>query len=371
MRVLLLGATGVVGRKTAAELLRQPAVETLWLCGRRETELTALAGAFANPERVRPRGFDLAEASLHANLFSDADVVVSCAGPAYETEEPAVRAAIEGGAPYVSLCDDSLGLERARAFHGAAFDAGVTVVPGCGLSPGLTTLLIAHAANQLDALEAIDIALARSSVEAHGEAATHHLLHELSHEAVVVKDHRLIRERAGSAPKLVYFPEPVGWVETFRVGHPEVLTMPDRYPEIASVQFRAGLAERITMDTARAFGATPFARNDTARALFITATKPLRPLIDRLPPRGAPWSAARVDLHGVRDNQPNTVSLAVVDRLLNFTSAALTQAALRLGTGETRAKGVCSADAAFEPGSFLQDLTRRGIAVAELEPTPV
>ena len=371
MHVLLLGATGVSGRKTAAELLRQPAVETLWLCGREQKRLDELAGAFGDSQRVQPRAFDLSEASLHSNLFRDADVVVSCAGPGYVTEGPAARAAVEGTSAYVSLCDDASGFEQAKALHERATDAGVTVVSGCGLSPGVTNLLIAHAARQLDDIEAVDISLARSSVESHGEATTRHLLYELGEEAPVVKDGRRTSEPSGSAPRLVFFPEPIGWVETFRMGHPEILTIPPRYDGVTTVQFRVGLAERITMDTARAFGATPFARSETARSFFVAATKPLRPLIDRLPPRGPAWSGARVDLHGTKDDSPRTISLAAVDRLLNFTSAALTLAALRLGDGEVGGPGVLSVEDAFEPEAFLRDLTKRGIAVAELEPKPV
>ena len=371
MRVLLLGATGAAGRKTAAELLRQGSIDTLWLSGRRQDVLDALVASSGDDGRVRSRAFDLAEAHAHTDLFADADVVVSCAGPAYITEEPAVRAAIEGRAAYVSLCDDHAGLERARTLDDHAVDAGVAVVPGCGLSPGLTNLLISHGTRQLQEVEAIDIALARSSVESHGEATTQHLLYELGHDAVVVKDHRQTTETSGSAPRLVYFPEPIGWVETFRIGHPEVLTLPERYPGIASVQFRLGLAERITMDVARAFGATPLARNDALRSLFVAVTKPVRPLIDRLPPRGPAWSGARVDLHGIQDGTPKTVSLAVVDRLLNVTSATLTLAALRLGEGMATKAGVGPIEEVLEPGPFLRDLTRRGIAVAELEPSPV
>ena len=371
MRVLLLGATGVTGRKTAAELLRQPAVDTLLLCGRNEQSLERLAEAFGDSPRIQLRAFDLAEASLHTNLFAEADVVVSCAGPGYVTEEPAARAGVEGGTGYVSLCDDAEGLEQTRALNARAVETQVAVVSGCGLSPGLTNLLIAQGSRRLDDLESIDISLARSSVESHGEATTRHLLYELGQTAPVVRDGRQVNEISGSSPKLVYFPEPIGWVETFRMGHPEVLTIPERYVGIRGIQFRVGLAERITMDTARAFGATPLARSESARSLFIGATRPLRPLIDRLPPRGPAWSGARVDLHGTKDGKPRTVSLAAVDRLANVTSAVLTLAALRLGDGEVRGPGVLAIEEAFEPGPFLRDLTKRGIAVAELEPNPV
>ena len=371
MRVLLLGATGQTGRKTAAELLRQPEVETLWLSGRSEGELSALEAAFGDKNRVRARAFDLAEAPLHINLFSDADLVVSCAGPSYETEELAARAAISAGTPYVSLCDEYEPLARLHALDQAARSAGIPLVAGCGLGPGITNLLTAYGSERLDALEAIEVALARSSAESTGDATTLHFLYELTQDAAVIKDHQLGFERPGSSPRLVYFPEPVGWVETYRIGHAEVLTFPEQYPDLASVQFRAGLAEKVAMDTARAFSATPPAKTDRGRRIFTAASRPLRPLIDRLPPRGPAWSGARVDLHGLKGGNRETVSLAVVDRLVNLTSATLTLAARRVGNGEVARTGVCSIEEAFDPRGFLKDLARRGISVAALEPRPV
>jgi lysine 6-dehydrogenase len=320
---------------------------------------------------VEGQSFDLRGDASHLAAYRDVDVVVSCAGPHYETELPAARAAVEAGVSYVSLCDEHAALRQVQSLDEQARRAGITIVSGCGLSPGITNLLIAHGAAEMDTVEAIDIALARSSAESTGDATARHLLYELSHEAPVIRDRQNGVERSGSSPKLVYFPDPVGWVETYRCGHPEVVTLPDRYPGLDSLQFRLGLAEKITMDTARAFTATPLAQSERARRLFVTLTKPARPFIDRLPPRGPSWTAARVDIKGTRDGNQTTTSLAVVDKLLNFASVPLTLAALRLGAGEVSGPGVLSPEDAFDVPGFLRALTKRGIGVAVLEPAPV
>lgn len=370
MRILLVGATGAAGRRTAAELLRQPEVEHLVLAGRNETAVTRLAHALGRgSNRVGSRTADLTAAGPHD--FGGVDVVVSCAGPHYETEEPSVRAAIAAGVSYVSLCDEHAALQEVQLLDREAKGAGVTIVNGFGLSPGITNMLVAHAARELDDIEAIDIALARSSAETNGPASARHFLYELGYEAPMVQDHQPQVAKAGTSPKLVYFPEPVGWVETFRSGHPEVVTLPVRYPALQSLQFRIGLIERITMDTVRAFSATPLVRNERARRTFISATRPLRPLIDRLPPSGPPWTAARVDVKGSKDSNPVQISLGTLDRLLNFASVPLTLAALRLGSGDVAGPGVRMPEEAFDAGRFLSDLVKRGIGIARLEPNPV
>ena len=295
------------------------------------------------------------------------DVVVSCAGPVHNTEVPAARAAVAAGSSYVSLCDEYEPAEEVLALSDEALAAGVTVVSGCGLSPGITNLLVAHAAPAPEAVYSIQVSLAASSAETDGDATARHLLYALSRPAPVVRDGRLQTERGGSAPRLVFFPEPIGWVETFNCGHPETLTMRDVYPNLSNLNFRLGLSERVTMDTARAFAFTPLARSDSGRKLLLSMSRPLRPLIDRLPPRGAAWSGVRVDVRSKTD----TFSLGVADRMTNLTSVPLTLAALRLGRGDVKGNGVLPVEKAFEVGDFLKDMVRRGIGVGRLEPAPV
>ena len=371
VRVFLLGATGSVGRRTAAELLRQPEVEELVVAGRNRPVAEGLATALGGgSDRVRAQGVTL-EADDLALQLTGCDVVVSCAGPFYETEVAAARAAIDAGVSYVSLCDEALPYEEVQSLEESIVSSGITIVSGCGLSPGITNMLIAHAASELDEVESVDIALGRSSSESTGPAAARHFLFELASDAFVIEDRQRRSKKAGTGPKLVYFPEPVGWVETFRVGHPEVLSLPGVYPSLESLEFRIGLAERITMDTARAFAATPLVDSERARRAFVSTTRPLRPFIDRLPPTGPPWTAARVDVRGSAQGSHATISLGVADRLVNFASIPLTLAALRLGSGDHRGPGLKTPEEAFGVGSFLHDLSRRGIGIARLEPTPV
>ncbi len=371
MRALLLGAGGAIGSRVAAELARAPELERLQVAGRDEGGLQQLARAL-DPEgdRVQARRLDLADLDRAGDVFQKADVVASCAGPSYRTELAAAEAAVGAGTAYVSLCDEHRAFERVAALSSAAEAKGCTVVPGCGLSPGITNLLVSRAREELDEVEEIDISLARSAAESKGEASALHFLYELSQEAPLVSDHETAIERAGTAPKLVYFPDPVGWAETFRCGHPEAVTIP-RLLDLRSMQFRMGLTERATMDTARAFVATGLAGRDRFRRAFLSLSGPVRPLLQWLPPRGPSWSAARVDVRGTAGGRSTTVTLGVVDRLLNLAAMPLVLATIALGTGRSSRPGVHPPESVFEHGPLLAGLYERGIRVARLEPANV
>ncbi len=366
VKVLLLGATGVIGSRAAAELARSPQVGELVLTGRNESKLRRLAEGFdRRSNRLRTAVLDLTHVR-DSNPFQGFDVVASCAGPSYRTEFAAAKTAVLAGTPYVSLCDEHLPYERARALTEDAAAKGCTIVAGCGLSPGLTNILVARACDDLDEVEEIDIALARSSAEPSGAASALHLLYELSTDAPAISDFQLDAERSGSAPKLVYFPEPVGWIETFRSGHPETVTLAESH-QLRSMTFRIGLTEKAAMDAARAFAATGLGRRDRYRRLFVDVSGPVRPLLQRIPPRGPTWTGARVDVRGSKAGRSATVTLGIVDRLLNLAVLPLTHAALALGSGSIRKPGVHPPEEVFDHNTMLAELYERGLRVATLE----
>jgi len=70
------------------------------------------------------------------------DVAVSALP--YDYNHQLARLAIEQGVHFCDLGGNTGVVEREMSLHGAAVEAGVTVVPDCGLAPGLTNVLAAH-----------------------------------------------------------------------------------------------------------------------------------------------------------------------------------------------------------------------------------
>ena len=370
MNVLVLGASGVMGRRAAAELARSEAVTSLSVAAREPTTAKRLIGVLGGPEsRVTPRSFDLTDRTRLVEAMRDADVTVGCAGPFYALELDCVRAAIDAGTHYVSLCDDDAVTARVLALNDAARDADVTVISGCGASPGLTNLLVALAAEELDGVDEIGVSIAVSSADRSGPASALHFVATMAGDASEISDHAVERVRAATAPKLVYFPEPVGWVETFRCGHPEVTTFPRVYAGLSTLQCRMGLTERVAMDVLRAAVASGLLANEANRRAWTRLSDPARPLLESIPPRGAAWTGLRVDVRGTSDGRARTVTFGAADRLTNLATLPLCLAAIEVGNGV--AHGVRSPEEALDLKSFLGKLVARGIRIARLEPERV
>jgi Saccharopine dehydrogenase NADP binding domain len=358
MRVLLLGGTGIVGRRVAAELVRIKEVSDLIIGGRNYEKLhrsTSLLG-----DKARAALLDLEDDIVLGAACVQADVVVNCCGPAHLTELPAAGAAIEAGTAYVSLGNDYAAAGAAAELDERAHALGSTAVVGCGLSPGITTLLAALARDEFDDVTEVEISLAHSYRDLPTPAHTAHLRHLLGAPGASISDHKLSVDLPGGSPHLVYFPEPVGWVETVSCGHPEIHNL--KPLGLQSMTVRLGLTERGAMDALRALARTPLTSTSLAQRTLNAALA--------LPPRGPSWSAARVDVVGHRDGRTATVSLGVVDHLINLAASSMTLATLELG-GRRHPTGVRSPAEAFDSRDFLARLGGRGTRVARLEPVPV
>jgi lysine 6-dehydrogenase len=369
MRALLLGGTGIVGRRVAGELARSDEVEGLTISGRDAGEAGRLATLLdGGRSTVEASAFDVTDVRALQSNARRHDVIVSCVGPTHHLEPDTVRTAVEVGVPYVSLCNDHAAALAALAFDAEARAAEVTVVTGCGVSPGLTNLLTAMGVAELEELEEVDIALALSLADSYGNATMIDVLYSFEGEAPYVSDSRPASGRAGEWPKLVYFPEPVGWVETFICAHPEAVTLHNRHPEMRSFLYRAGYTERAAMDAVRGSVALRIAKSAATRMLWQRFLHTFRPVVAVLPPRGARWTAARVDVRGRMEGRAVTISFGIVDRLVNLAALPLARAALELGTRRTVVPGVHSPDDVFDPGPFLGALVRRGLRIARLAP---
>lgn len=361
MKILLLGASGYVGRRCASEFLRHPEVQQLTLAGRDADVLGRMADRMRGRAEVSTAAFDLVGDEL-ADHARGHDRIVSCAGPGYQLESRCVRGAVEAGVSYISLNDDLSAAQEVHEQHEAARANGVTILSGCGASPGLTDLLVKLASDELDEVEEVEVSFAASSADGGGTATDLHFLAMLDRAARDGAD-----PGGGSrAPHPVYFPDPVGWIETFPCGHPEEMTVAASHPGLVAFRYQIGLAEKAVMDVVRAGIAARLTRGEFRRKLWLRSARPLRPVLEKLSPKAAPWTGLRVDVRGRSGGRSKTVSYAVVDHLENLASIALVQAAVDLPSQAPF--GVVGADQVFEPRAFLRKVAARGLTFARLQP---
>lgn len=142
MKILLLGATGFVGRRTAAELAGRSEVRELLLVDYNVRD----AKKFARKLSPRAR-FAMADAGKEpelARLLDGVSAVASAVGPCAEYEKTVLLACARRKVPVASIGDGPIDEPARKEIQDAFRVAGVPAVSGCGLCPGWTELLAAH-----------------------------------------------------------------------------------------------------------------------------------------------------------------------------------------------------------------------------------
>ena len=204
----------------------------------------------------------------------------------------------------VVSCSDSmedvlamLDLQERATAHGAV------VVPGAACMPGLSGLLVAHAARAFDDVEEAHLAIHGTGGPAC--ARSHH--DALAGTSVGWHDGEWLQRPAGSGRELCWFPDPVGARDCYRFGTAEPV-----------------LLQRIV----------PGLRRITAR---VSATRRDR-LTARLPMMSPPHAEGgvgglRVELRGTRQGARHDEVVGIADRLATVAGAVAAETALVVNAG--------------------------------------
>lgn len=152
----------------------------------------------------------------------------------------AAAALVEREVHVVSVGDDVADVRAMLELDDVATSAGVSLVVGAGMAPGLSELLARHIALSLHTVDEIHIA-------AHGTAGPgcarqHH--RRLAGRAVGWYDGEWIRRPAGSGRELCFFPEPVGAYDCYRAEMASPILLHDGFPDAARISARVSANRR-------------------------------------------------------------------------------------------------------------------------------
>jgi len=331
MSTVLLVGVGALGARAGRQLGATRGIDRILVADRRADRAEALRKFLgAKAETV--------EWSARRPLPPGVDAV-ACALPAGD-DVPLVIAALESGVPIATSGDNQESIATLLRLNDEALASGVAVLAGCGLAPGLSDVLAAHAATLLDTVDEIHIS--RAGVAGPDSEASMRRLHsERPHEVI---GGALSEVRRRSTHELIWFPEPVGDKECELIGA-GVALLHKSFPS----------ADRITV---RAVEPEPrstgwFRRNDP----------------------GDNWGATRVEVWGRIGNARVPVIYGSVGRtatiggaVLGVATALLVGALPEIGGAQPGVSGLAGC---VVPEAFLAELDRRGISAAKFEGVPV
>lgn len=381
---MVLGA-GRMGRAAAWDLARQPGVSAVRLVDRDADALKAaehelgqlLASTLPDSNaKIEASRYDLDDGSGLTRLLSGFDVMLSCSDYRYNVD--LTRAAIEARCHMCDLGGNLFVVEKQLALDDDAKRAGVTVVPDCGLAPGMACLFAAHGVELMDSAESVTIRV--GGLPAHPKPplnyrmlfAVRGLTNEYLEPAEALRDGKIVRIPSLTEPEPVEFPYPFGTLEAFNTSGgsstlPRTLKHKLRNLDYKTIRYPGHMAAFAGM-----------------HAIGLLSEKPVDGVVPRqftekllersLTDDDTDVALVRVTIDGMKGGKAQRLVFEVIDRhdpktghsaMARTTSYPAAVVAYMLGAGAIQKRGVLPGELAVPLGPFVSAVRARGIEVTE------
>jgi saccharopine dehydrogenase-like NADP-dependent oxidoreductase len=247
MKVLILGC-GNIGSVAAEDLAKSISSIQVVVADKNETRAKEVAERIGRGN-VSWIQLDATNPSKLANALKDFDLVMGFLPG--KLGYRLTRACIDAGK---DLVDVSYMSENPLALTDNAIKANVTIAPDCGLAPGISNILVGHAAAELDKVQAVHImvgGLPEKPVPPLDYVITwspENLIDEYMRKARIVKEGKIIEVEALSGLEEIEFPE-FGKLEAFYTDGLRTLpqTITDAYDMWEKTLRYPGHAEKIKL----------------------------------------------------------------------------------------------------------------------------
>jgi lysine 6-dehydrogenase len=377
--MLVLGA-GLQGSACAYDLLQNPAVSQVRLADLRFDHLPSFLAPLSGP-RLLPTPIDVRDREAVLAVMRESDAVMS-AIPYYFNVQLA-ECAVEAGVHFCDLGGNTEIVFQQKALAPRAAEKGITVVPDCGVAPGMVNILAEHGIRQLDTVDSVRIyvgGLPQQPEPPLNYQIVYSLEGVLDYYTTlswVVRKGRRTQVVALSERETVTFPRPVGDLEAFHTAG-GLSTMAWRYEgTIPTMEYKTlrypGHAQ--IMETIRELGLLDLEPVDVKgqkvapRDLFVRVVGP------RLTkPTGRDILALRVTVSGTKGGKPATRQFDLIDpydevhgisAMMRTTGFSLSITGQMQARGEVTPPGVWTPDECIPAEKYIAELRKRGMDVRE------
>jgi lysine 6-dehydrogenase len=378
--MLVLGA-GLQGSACAYDLLQDNAVSEVRLADLHVGHIAPFLAPYSGP-RLIPTPLDVRNSKQVLAVMRECDAVM-CALPYYFNFDMA-RLAIEAGAHFCDLGGNTEIVFQQRELDPDAKAREVTVVPDCGLAPGMVNILAEHGIRQLDTTETVRIFV--GGLPQHPEPPLNYQI-VYSIEGVldyyttlswVLRNGKRTQMKALSEIEPVQFSSGIGELEAFHTAG-GLSTMAFRYEDrIPTMEYKTlrypGHAR--AMEFIRELGLLDLQPIDVKgtkivpREAFIAAAQPKLTKLE-----GRDLVALRVVVEGTKDGKKKKLEWELVDRydekhgisaMMRTTGYSLSITGLMQARGEVKPFGVHTPDEAIPAGRYIEELAKRGVEIRQV-----
>jgi lysine 6-dehydrogenase len=384
MRMLVLGA-GLQGSACAYDLLRQPNVDRVTLADLQPGRAAPFVkhagggGGAGTGKRLALTRLDVKDTKRLRPLLERHDAVL-CALP-YYFNLAVTKAAVAAGIHCADLGGNTEIVRRQKKLHPVAKRKGISVIPDCGLAPGMVNIIAAEGIRRVGHADTVMIYV--GGLPQHPEPPLNYqivyslegALDYYTTPSWVLRDGKPARVDALSEVETVEFPAPVGTLEAFHTGG-GISTMPWAYAgkvrtmEYKTLRYRGHVAIMRALRDLGLLDLKPMAVRGVKvapRDAFIAAVSP-----KLTKPQGRDLVALRVEVTGATGRRAAWQLLDYYDEqhgisaMMRATGYSLAVTGMMQVDGRITAHGVHTPDEAVPFQAYVDELAKRGVEIRQI-----
>ncbi len=373
MKIAVIGA-GLMGRAAAFDFTRAENVELVGVFDINENLARDVANRFGDEKTISGR-IDASDPEAAKNLFSNYDAVLSCV--TYKYNPGLTKAAIEAGCHFVDLGGNNDVVQSQLDMDLQAEEAGVVIIPDCGLAPGFVSILVADGVSKLEKVESVRIRVGglpqspRPPLNYQMLFSAEGLINEYWEPCIVLEDGVKKTVNPMTGLELLNF-DGIGQLEAFYTSG-GASTLPDtylgkvadldyktiRYPghcQLLKPMLEIGLASRQPI----VVGDTKIEPREVFKAILeknLSFDEPDIALV-RVTVEGEQDGSTKTIEYEIIDRQDSRSGLSAMMRMTAFPAAIVTWLA---ASGQIDVRGCKPQEVAINPKLFIPQLKKRGI----------
>jgi lysine 6-dehydrogenase len=379
MRMLVLGA-GLQGSACAYDLLQNPEVTEVRLADLNISHLPEFLHEYSG-KRLVPTPLDVRDKDAVLAVMRESKATMS-AIPYYFNLDLA-RLAVQAGTNFCDLGGNTEIVFQQKELDADARKAKVTVVPDCGLAPGMVNILAQYGIEQLDDVKSVKIFVGGLPQQPEGPLkyqivySLEGVLDYYTTLSWIVRNGKREQVKALSEREPVLFPKPVGELEAFHTAG-GLSTMAWRYEgQIPSMEYKTlrypGHAH--IMEAIRELGLLDLAPVDVKGTKVVPRDVAVATIGPRLTkPKGRDLVALRVVVEGTKAGAAKKVGWELLDyydesrgisAMMRTTGYSLSITGQMQANGELE-PGVFTPDECIPAAKYISELAKRGVMIKQI-----
>lgn len=219
MNILVLGA-GRMGLGAAYDLAHNSkGVESVMVADLDGERARAVVETVKS-DKLHHAQVDVTNVERVVDLMRGHDAAISCV--TYFHNLQLARAAIAARTHFCDLGGNNSVVDAELALDSQAREAGINIIPDCGLAPGMVSVLVAHGAERFDKLDAVHIRVGglpqnpQPPLNYQIVFSVEGLINEYVERARVIREGRIIEIDSMTEIESLEFPAPFGEMEAFQ-----------------------------------------------------------------------------------------------------------------------------------------------------------